>query len=109
MAEIKEILNNEMINAAFYAEKSMIFKNSTRCPISREARNRFEEFAVSCDEEIELYMVDVIAQKDFSNEITKRSDIVHQSPQVIFLKKGDVVWSKSHFEIKYEKLKEALL
>ncbi len=51
MAEIKKILNNEMINAAFYAEKSMIFKNSTRCPISREARNRFEEFAVSCNEE----------------------------------------------------------
>ena len=80
MTEIKEILSNEMINAAFHTEKAMIFKNSTRCPISREARKRFEEFAVSCDEEIELYLVDVIAHKDLSNEIAKRAEIVHQSP-----------------------------
>ena len=108
MVEIKIIVDKEILKSAFNAKKAIIFKNSMKCSISAAARKRYEEFAGTCDEGIELYMIDVLANRDLSNEITDITRIVHKSPQVIFLENGEAKESRSHYDITIETLKEAL-
>ena len=108
MRKIKKIKDKEIIEEAFNAQKSMIFKNSMICPISLNAKRKFEKYAELSDEKIQLYMVDVIADRDLSYEIANRTGVVHESPQVILLENGKTKMSMSHWEIKLESLKEVL-
>ena len=109
MAIIKKIVDKETLDAPFTVPKAIIFKNSTRCPISFAAKKRFEEFAGSCDEETELYMINVIENRKLSNEISERTGIKHESPQVILLKNGQPQWGRTHLNISIDSLKEAVL
>ncbi len=105
MVEIEKIVDKETIEQAFNEQKAIIFKDSIRCPISAAARKIFTDFAEKCEENIEFYMVDVIAKRELSEEIAKRTGVVHQSPQVILLEKGKVKWVVSHRDINQESLK----
>ncbi len=109
MAMIINMVDNKTFESSFSTPKAIIFKNSMSCPISFAARQRFEKFAESCDEGIELYMVDVITNRDISNEIAKRTGITHESPQAILLKHGQPQWNRSHMEISVESLNEAVI
>ena len=74
----------------------LIFKHSTRCSISMMALTRFEsewDLNISnCD----LYFLDLIAHRDISNKIAEITGVIHQSPQVIVLRKGEVLYEESH-------------
>ena len=59
MAIIKNIVDEKALEMSFSVPRAMIFKNSTKCPISFAARKRFETFAGTCDEEIELYIINI--------------------------------------------------
>ena len=108
MVEIKKIVDKETIEQSFNAQKAIIFKDNIRCPISAAARKKFTDFAEACVENIELYTVDVIANRDVSKEIARRTGVVHKSPQVILLEKGKVKWTVSHWDINQESLKGTL-
>jgi bacillithiol system protein YtxJ len=73
----------------------LLFKHSTRCSISSMALNRFEK---SWDKNlpVTLFYLDLIAYRDISNEIASIFSIQHESPQVIVLYKGQVIYSASH-------------
>ncbi len=76
----------------------LIFKHSTRCSISRFALKQFEnEF--NLPEKIELYFLDVINYRAISTEIAERFSIQHQSPQIVLIKNGVVVYDASHDSI----------
>ncbi|HLO72952.1 MAG TPA: bacillithiol system redox-active protein YtxJ [Flavobacterium sp.] len=82
----------------------LIFKHSTRCSISRFALKQFEnEF--NLEEKIEPYFLDLLNYRDISNEIAFRFNVQHQSPQVLLIKNGVVVYDASHSDIVVEELK----
>jgi len=87
----------------------MLFKHSTRCPISTRALSAFEK-ALERPEAAAVTWVylDLIAHRDVSNEIATRSGITHQSPQAILLEKGKPVWNASHIGITVDSLIEAV-
>ena len=70
-----------------------IFLHDPYCPNSRAARG---EVARS-GREVEL--VDVSRQQMISRAIERRTDVRHESPQLLLLRHGCAVWSASHFEI----------
>lgn len=73
----------------------LVFKHSTRCSISSMALSRFEKEwnqANNCD----LYFLDLLAHRPISDLIAQRSGIHHQSPQVIVLIDGEVIYHNSH-------------
>jgi bacillithiol system protein YtxJ len=73
----------------------LVFKHSTRCSISSMALSRFEKEwnqANNCD----LYFLDLLAHRPISDLIAQRSEIQHQSPQVIVLIDGEVIHHSSH-------------
>jgi bacillithiol system protein YtxJ len=74
----------------------IIFKHSTRCPVSRMALKNFEnEYAIDADS-AKPYFLDLIAHRDVSNEIATRFNVIHQSPQVLVIKDGKSVYDTSH-------------
>lgn len=79
----------------------VIFKHSTRCSISRMALHDFEgEFTPN--ENVELAFLDLIANRDISNEIAASLGVTHQSPQVLLVINGKVVHHSSHERIDAE-------
>lgn len=71
----------------------VIFKHSLTCPISAAAYEQMAEF------DGEVALVEVQRVRDVSNEIEHRLGVAHESPQIIVLRNGKVVWSASHFKI----------
>ena len=71
----------------------VIFKHSLTCPISAAAYDRMRAF----DGEVEL--LEVQRSRELSREIEDRLGVVHESPQIIVLRNGQVVWNASHFRI----------
>ncbi len=87
----------------------VIFKHSTRCGISRMVLNNFERnYDLPKDKEVKLYFLDLIANRDVSNEVAARLGVRHESPQMIILKDRNVVHHSSHQSIEVERIKEHL-
>lgn len=82
-------------------EKTVVlFKHSTRCGISRMVLRNFEKgFQKEQAEDHKMYFLDLLANRGLSNEIAKRFNVAHESPQVIILKNGKVVHHASHHSI----------
>ena len=74
-----------------------IFKHSTRCGISAGVLRQFERQEDL--EEIDFYLLDLLANRDLSDEIAKRSGVWHESPQLIVFKDKKVVAHASHYDI----------
>ncbi|GFD75062.1 MULTISPECIES: bacillithiol system redox-active protein YtxJ [Tenacibaculum] len=88
--EIKELSNKQPI---------AIFKHSTRCGISSMVIKRFVN---SFDEELKdfkVYYLDLLSYRDVSNEIGYTFQVLHQSPQLLVVKKGEVISHASHYDI----------
>lgn len=83
-----------------------IFKHSTRCGISRGVLKIFERNYSLKDEQIKLYFLDLLAHRDISNEIAARFKVHHESPQIIVLKEGKVVYHDSHHSIEASSLEK---
>ena len=83
----------------------LIFKHSTRCSISRFALKQFEnEFDLQ--NQIDAYFLDLLEFRDISNEIASRFGIMHQSPQLLLIKEGKVLYDASHSDIQANELKK---
>lgn len=85
----------------------VIFKHSTRCSISRMALKQFER-EYSLDETVDAFFLDLIANRDVSNEIASRFNVYHESPQLILIKDGKAVYDVSHSDIDAEALKKVV-
>ena len=86
----------------------VIFKHSTRCSISSMAKFRLEGDWDISENKVEAYYLDLIAHRDISNYITEELSVFHESPQIILLKDGEVVYDESHLDITVDDLKESL-
>lgn len=79
----------------------VIFKHSTRCGISRMVLRNFEsEYPAVADDEVKLYFLDLLSNRELSDEIASRFQVRHESPQLIVIKQGQVVSHESHHGIK---------
>ena len=86
---------------------AIIFKHSTRCNISRMALRNFEnEFDLN--DKVTPYFLDLLENRNISNEIAQRFNVVHHSPQLLLIKNGKSVYDVSHDAIDVEQLKKQL-
>lgn len=86
-------------------EPYVLFKHSTTYPISHGA---YTEFQAYCSEEraVPAYYLYVQDARDVSNRVAEQYSIKHESPQVLYIKDGMVVWNTSHWNIKKDALEE---
>ena len=99
LATIKDDSNSQTV---------AIFKHSTRCSISSMAKTRLEREWDLTDKEIKIYYLDLITYRSVSNAIEEQFGIEHQSPQLILIKKGEVIYQSSHSSIGVNDIKDKL-
>ena len=71
----------------------ILFQHDFACPISA---NAYAELAAVPGE---VQLIDVERQQGLADEVASRTGIEHESPQVIVLHKGRVVYTASHWDI----------
>jgi bacillithiol system protein YtxJ len=80
----------------------VVFKHSTTCPISAAAYNEMSSF------DGEVALVEVQSAGRLSKEIAQRTGVAHESPQVLVLRNGKVVWDASHWKVKADAVQQAV-
>ena len=77
----------------------VIYKHSTSCGISRMVLNQFQNNADFDEDAVLLLYLDLLAHRNISDAIAEKFGVMHQSPQMIILNKGQVVHHASHSAI----------
>lgn len=80
----------------------VIFKHSLTCPISTDASTQMS----IVNEEVNLVIVQV--SRNISKEIEQRTNIRHESPQLIILKDEKPIFSASHYSVTADKVEGVL-
>ena len=80
----------------------VLFKHSLTCPISSAAYEQMTKL------DGEVALIEVQRARELSTEIENRLGVAHESPQVIVLRNGQVVWNASHFDITAGAVAEAV-
>ena len=80
----------------------VIFKHSLTCPISASALERMKDY----DGDVDL--VEIQRARALSDQIAQRLGVRHESPQVIIVGNGQVLWDASHFSITANAVAEAV-
>ena len=100
-------LQLEEIKSNSNQKLQLIFKHSTRCIISKMALKQFEKEYDFADQ-MDLYLLDLLQNRDISNQIATNYDIQHQSPQLILIQNSKVIYNASHENIEASTLKNYL-
>jgi len=86
----------------------VIFKHSVRCGTSFMVKSHLEGDWDFASEDLDFYYLDLINNRNISNQIADRFDVIHQSPQLIVLKNGETVNDTSHHMISVNWIKQAI-
>lgn len=100
METLDEIISQSQIKPV------AVLKHSTTCGISRMVLRQFEKDFDLKEEDIKLYFLDLLRYREISNKIASKFNVPHQSPQLIVIKEGTVVYDASHGEISADSLKQ---
>lgn len=99
---LQEMGQLDDIVALSHQQLQVIFKHSTRCSVSSMVLNRLEREEVP--EGIHFYFLDLLSYRPISNAIAERFQVHHESPQIIVIKNGDVIYDESHMAIQMDEI-----
>lgn len=87
-----------------------LFKHSTHCVISSNAKEQMDAFTIQHEDnkEYAFYLIEVIEHRDISDLVAEYFNITHESPQLIVLKNKKVLFHMSHDAITIEEINEHL-
>lgn len=74
----------------------LIFKHSVSCGISRMILQMFSGDYPLATDDADLYFLDLHAYRELSNEVARKFQVFHESPQLLIIKNGKVVEHQSH-------------
>jgi bacillithiol system protein YtxJ len=98
----------EQIDRESEARAVLIYKHSTRCGISSTALGRIERrFREEDAEKLKPYFLDLLQYRELSQEVARRYNVGHESPQVLVIRNGKCIFTESHMGISYEALMSA--
>ncbi len=86
----------------------IIFKHSTTCGISANAHHKLETDFSELEGKVDFYYLDLLANRPVSNAVADKTGVLHQSPQIILLKNGEVAYTVTHLAINPTKIAEHL-
>lgn len=95
---MQDITRTDELEPVFDAPTALLFKHSTRCPISARALGEVEALLERVPD-APVFRVDVNAQQALSQQVAERTGVTHESPQVILLRGGEPEWDASRMEI----------
>ena len=96
------------INAQSHHVPQLLFKHSTRCPISTAAKLRLEQKWRFDETEVVAYYLDLLQYRNISDVVAEKYSVYHESPQVILITSGECTYEASHLDISVAELHEAM-
>lgn len=105
-----DLTNEEQLREAIVHSTDkpvLFFKHSTRCSISSMALTRFEE-KWNTENNCDIYFLDLLQFRSLSNLMAELTKVEHQSPQVIVLQGGEVIYTDTHSSINAKAIEEVL-
>lgn len=112
MPTFNQITTSEQLEAVIRESQEkpvLLFKHSTRCPISAGAYAQAQSYLKGSPNADAAYaLIHVVEDRPVSLEAADRLGVEHASPQAILLKEGRAVWNVSHSRITSSALQEAL-
>ena len=106
LTTVKEL---EQASAQSIDRPVFIYKHSSVCSISSGTYQIFHEMAdmQNLPSNPFFTQIMVIENREISDEAETRLGVRHESPQVLLLAEGKVIWHTSHFNITAEALRAA--
>ncbi len=98
---------NELL-AGTSRRPALIFKHSLSCGTSAMAMEEMQDLAAAGPLAVELALVRIQAARAVSDAIATRLKIRHESPQVLLVRDGLVVWSATHWNVTAATVRAAL-
>ena len=105
--DLVQLQQLDHIDDASETRPQLIFKHSVSCGISAQIQFQLSAVSEQLGEEIDLHYLDLINHRPVSNAVAAHWSIPHQSPQVLLIKAGKVVYHASHFSIQAEQILKA--
>lgn len=95
----------QLLLAESHHQPVILFKHSTRCPISAGAQARMEQYL---NETIgrSCHRLLVVEYRPLSLAVAEACGVAHQSPQVIIFHNGKAVWHCSHSAITAQRIEQ---
>jgi bacillithiol system protein YtxJ len=100
--ELRNIESLDQFLASANGDAIVILKHSDSCGISDRAYAELTKLARP------IGVVTVQTARAVSNEIETRMGVAHETPQVLIIRDGKVVWSTSHGGVRAEAIETAL-
>jgi len=76
-------------------KSQVIYKHSSTCGISRMVLGMFTD-SFDMETDVDLYFLTIQNHRDVSNTIADKFEVRHESPQLLVIKNGEVVFHTSH-------------
>ncbi len=86
----------------------LIFKHSTRCPLSAMAKQRLERDWSFAERQLKPWYLDVLLHRALSDRIAGDFGVHHESPQALLIYKGRCFFACSHANISVALLEEEI-
>jgi bacillithiol system protein YtxJ len=104
---MNRLTSTDAFDAVLEQPLAIVYKHSTRCPISVLAADEVARFEEE-HPDVPVYVVDVVADRPVSRHVAAALEVTHHSPQVIVVAQGRPAWHASHFDVRAEVLAERL-
>ncbi len=85
-----------------------VFKHSLTCPISAAAWKEYGDFIADHPAAAIYTAVEIQRTRELSALVAEKTQVEHESPQVILLRDGKAVWHRSHGSITEDSLTRVL-
>lgn len=86
----------------------LIFKHSTRCPVSSYAKHELEENLHILPEDLEKVYIDVVSCRSLSMALAQKLSVRHESPQILLIYNESCMYTDSHYGIKTQNILKLL-
>lgn len=101
--EIADLASLDEFLASANGTAAILFKHSNTCGVSSRA---FREMA-NLNQPVGI--VTVQEARPVSDEIERRWQVTHETPQVLVVRDGELVWNASHFSVRAADVEAAML
>lgn len=95
------------LDAVFAQPLAVVYKHSTTCSLSAMAHDEVRRYLARPGAE-PIHIVRVIEERPVSNAIEARTGIRHESPQILVLRAGSVVFHASHRRVTADAIADAV-
>ena len=104
---MQKIVTEADVATALAEPLAVVYKHSPICPTSGIAYEEMRSLG-RLQQDVPVYLVDVVNSRPLSRYIAERVGVVHASPQAIILRAGVPAWHGSHFDLRAETLARKL-